>query len=584
MSNPIQYTSRTFASILADINNDADLVDKPNWFKRLIAGLGDLFSLNLNATANNLLLETAYTRENVLRLLELIDYQLVPQTTSSGALTFYFPGSVVFPFTIAIDDLVGLTAGTTSVSSKRFEGRAVVNVVSVAENFAPAAVNTGTDVITVTRDFTTGEKVRFTTTNTLPSPLATGTDYYVINVSATEIKVATSLANALAGTNIDLTTQGVGTHTITLYCVDVTCYQQQTVDSYIAGESDGLTEWQSFDLKDIDVLEDTVVVEINSVQWTKVDTFVDSISTDKHYRILYYSDNSSKIEFGNGTYGAIPGAFDVYVSYAIGGNSDSNISSLNRINIYGGADSNVNAVANLETFTGGSDPETIAEAKRLGPLLLKARNRFVTTDDGIALASAYSGIATANVVKNFYGVLSAKVVCIANGGGNPSGAIQTALQQYLIDRTVLEGIDVRVENTTITSTAVTSAAKVLTGYTWAQVLPWFRLGWKLFLSESGQEIYDDYLSNGVDSARTLINTIFLESYTSADNTQIQNFMAGFTARAIGENDIQESDAFAFLAGRTIGVDYMTITLPAFPIALADDEITTYGALTLTEIP
>lgn len=584
MSNPIQYTSKTFASVLSDINSDSELVDKPNWFKRLIAGLADIFSLNLNATANNLLLETAFTRENVRLLLELIDYQISPQSTATGSLTFYFPGTVAFPFTIAAADLIGLTAGSTAVSSKRFEARAAVNVVAVSENFAPGAVTVGTDIITVTRDFKTGEKVRFTTTGGLPAPLAAGTDYYVIRVSATEIKVCTSLVNALAGTVIDITTQGTGTHTVALYCVDVTCYQQTTISQYIVGTSDGTEEWQEYDLKDIDVLEDTVIVEINSVQWTKVDTFVDSGTTDKHFQLIYYSDNSAKIKFGDGTYGQIPGAFDIYVTYSTGGNADSNITALNKVNIYGGADSNVNGVANLNTLTGGGDPEAIEQAKRLGPLLLKARERFVTVEDGEALAVTYSGISLAKVIKNFYGVLSAKVVTIATGGGNPSAPTKTALQQYLIDRTELGEMDVRVEDSTITTVNVTSAGKVLAGYTWAQVLPWFRLGWKLFLSETGQEILDDFLSNGVDSARELINTLFTESYTITDNTQIQSFLTGFTPRAIGEDDIQESDCFSLIDGKTIGIDYMTITAPVFPIAIADDEITTYGTLTLTEIP
>lgn len=46
--------------------------------------------------------------------------------------------------------------------------------------------------------------------STLPAPLAQATAYYVIVVSSGIIKLATSLANALAGTAIDLTTVGVG--------------------------------------------------------------------------------------------------------------------------------------------------------------------------------------------------------------------------------------------------------------------------------------------------------------------------------------------------------------------------------------
>lgn len=57
-------------------------------------------------------------------------------------------------------------------------------------------------------------RVRLTTSETLPSPLATGTDYYVIKITDYTIKLATSYANAVAGVAINITSSGSGTHTI----------------------------------------------------------------------------------------------------------------------------------------------------------------------------------------------------------------------------------------------------------------------------------------------------------------------------------------------------------------------------------
>ena len=84
----------------------------------------------------------------------------------------------------------------------------------VDETVSYTAVDTGADTITVTQDIATGDKYRFTTTDTLPSPLSVGVDYYIINISSTSIKVASSYVLALAGTPLDLTTQGVGNHTM----------------------------------------------------------------------------------------------------------------------------------------------------------------------------------------------------------------------------------------------------------------------------------------------------------------------------------------------------------------------------------
>lgn len=79
-----------------------------------------------------------------------------------------------------------------------------------------ANVNTGTDTIDLVAAhwMITGTPIRFTTAGTLPSPIVINTTYYVIAVSSTTIQVASSLANAIAGTEIDLTTAGTGNSTV----------------------------------------------------------------------------------------------------------------------------------------------------------------------------------------------------------------------------------------------------------------------------------------------------------------------------------------------------------------------------------
>lgn len=79
--------------------------------------------------------------------------------------------------------------------------------------------DSGTDLLTLqsNESFYTG--TAFTVSNSggaLPNPLAAATTYYAIYQSATTIKVATTLANAIAGTAIDITTNGSGTNTATI--------------------------------------------------------------------------------------------------------------------------------------------------------------------------------------------------------------------------------------------------------------------------------------------------------------------------------------------------------------------------------
>lgn len=76
-----------------------------------------------------------------------------------------------------------------------------------------SAVDTSGEILTIGIDIPTGTPVKFITTGSLPGGLSAGTKYYAIRQSSTQIKVATSLANAQAGTAIDLTSSGSGTNT-----------------------------------------------------------------------------------------------------------------------------------------------------------------------------------------------------------------------------------------------------------------------------------------------------------------------------------------------------------------------------------
>lgn len=581
--NPIQYTSRTFNTVMNDINSDTELKDTPEWWKRGLAGIMDVLSMYENAIANQSFPRSAFTRLAVSDLLALIDYYLDPKATSSGILLYYLDAGTSFPKTILVEDLGARSQGTIVVSSRKYEARSAEVMASTSEGFVTDfAVDNNLDIARV---YITGEKVQVATDNTLPSPLAASTDYYVIYVSDTEIVLATSLANAYAGTEITLLSDGVGNHTIDLFSVQVTSYQQETQDQYTVGRSDGISSWQKFDLQFLDVVEDTLEVTINSVSWDIVDSLVYSTSTDTHCLLRYNTDNSSYVLFGDGTYGKIPGNFDVLIDHATGGGLESNISKIDKINVYAGSDSDVLGVSNPSAFTGGSEVEDIETAKVLGPLLLKARDRFVTSDDAKALSLSFGGITRVAVLKNLYGLLSAGIAIVPSGGGLPSSALKTSLQTYLIDRTILESVDTRVIDPTYVTVTPVSQIKVDSGYTFAGIKNYVMLAFDLLFSEVTSEYKADYLQNGVASVTTLINAKWSFTFTISDYPQIERLISNVTATDFGES-FQESDVFGFVDTFVYGVDYLTVSSPAFPIVVDDDEISTDDVLTgnITEIP
>ena len=86
-----------------------------------------------------------------------------------------------------------------------------------APNFSDIfTVNTTTEALTFAQPIPidTGDGVKVSSTATVPSTLVAGTTYYAIKLTDTSYQLATTLANAFAGTAIDLTSAGSGLHTL----------------------------------------------------------------------------------------------------------------------------------------------------------------------------------------------------------------------------------------------------------------------------------------------------------------------------------------------------------------------------------
>ncbi len=122
--------------------------------------------------------------------------------------------------------------------------------------------------------------------------------------------------------------------------------------------------------------------------WTEVPTFIDSDRNDKHF---VWSSSTGEIRFGplirypDGSmhqHGAIPkeGAQLRLTRYRTGGGSVGNVGPGTILGLRSSI-SYVSGVRNLRAASGGVDAETVENAKRRGPLTLRAGGRAVTVSD-----------------------------------------------------------------------------------------------------------------------------------------------------------------------------------------------------------
>lgn len=154
----------------------------------------------------------ATTAANVAALVEtdidgLTGFTAVITSDDSAAdgtmtLTQVVPGVTTNASTYVEDDTGG--AGNGSISAAE-----------TTPGTATAVDPDNNQVTAVGHGFTTGMKItELTTTGTLPAGLATSTVYYAIVVDSDTLSFATSQANAAAGTAVNITDYGAGTHTI----------------------------------------------------------------------------------------------------------------------------------------------------------------------------------------------------------------------------------------------------------------------------------------------------------------------------------------------------------------------------------
>lgn len=165
------------------------------------------------------------------------------------------------------------------------------------------------------------------------------------------------------------------------------------------------------------------VLEVSSAdgwqRWERVEHFADSAEDDRHYVLDWHAGEvvlGPLVRLEDGTtrrYGAVPASGEVLRirNYAVGGGPDGNVPA-GSITSLRSSIPFVTSVENRYPSSGGTIGETLEEAMQRGPLLLRTRDRAVTTEDYEVL-----GREAAPEV--------ARVRCVAADGASvPSGSVR----------------------------------------------------------------------------------------------------------------------------------------------------------------
>lgn len=148
---------------------------------------------------------------------------IIPSGASTRAGCLLCDGSAVSRSTYAalftaIGTNFGVGDGSTTFNVPNLPGRTLIGAGTGISIGTISNVNTGTDQLTITANNSvyTGSLINYVSTGSAIGGLTSGVNYYAIRISSTIIQLATTLANALAGTAIDLTSGGSGTQTVSI--------------------------------------------------------------------------------------------------------------------------------------------------------------------------------------------------------------------------------------------------------------------------------------------------------------------------------------------------------------------------------
>tara|TARA_R100000808_G_C2146369_1_gene154288 strand:+ start:364 stop:2157 length:1794 start_codon:yes stop_codon:yes gene_type:complete len=202
----------------------------------------------------------------------------------------------------------------------------------------------------------------------------------------------------------------------------------QTVLNEVLGSSSAVAGL-GFQLGGVNLTTDSVGnvalrVEVDEgsgfISWNLVDNFLDSTSTSKHYTIDTDISGRVTVLFGDGVNGKIPasGVSNVRATYRVGGGKSSNNVGIGTIKVIATPNIHVSSIINTNKPSGGSDRETIDEARISAPAYFTTQNRAVTHADYEAIARSVSGVNKAKAVW-YQGSPLKEAIYVATSGDNP---------------------------------------------------------------------------------------------------------------------------------------------------------------------
>jgi hypothetical protein len=198
---------------------------------------------------------------------------------------------------------------------------------------------------------------------------------------------------------------------------------------------------QEIDLAQDDFVWDSEEITVDGDVWTRVDNFLNSEATAKHYVMKLGENDHGIVVFGSGTKGKIPpaGAGNIAKTYRYGAQNDGNVGA-NTVIVDNTGLTYVNKLWNPRQATGwteaeGASEESLERVKREAPATARIKDVALSPDDVVDLTIAFvSDVGTrpfvrAQAFEEGFGPKTMELVVVASGGTATASQL-AAIEQY----------------------------------------------------------------------------------------------------------------------------------------------------------
>jgi len=217
--------------------------------------------------------------------------------------------------------------------------------------------------------------------------------------------------------------------------------QGRTITQNPLGSSIGLPD-QTFESSKDNFIWDSETLEVEGEVWTRVENFLDSSSTAKHYMVLLGENDKATFKFGGNGKGKVPplGVGNIKVTYRYNAEIDGNVGA-NTIIVDKTGLTYIRNIFNPRQATGwteaqGSTEESLELAKISGPASLRTKDVAIGPEDVEDLSIAWidengvSPFSRAIAIEEGFGPKTIELVLVAAGGGLASSSQLEAIEEY----------------------------------------------------------------------------------------------------------------------------------------------------------